>query len=77
MYDAVDKSAAAFVISFPDLMNQTRDMVQQQLRPDLGFTFNELWGSRLGAGVIGLLTNHNKMLLQRSTAEWGRGDFPL
>jgi hypothetical protein len=37
----------------------------------------ELWKCKLGAGVLGLLLNHNNMLLHRTTAEWGRGDFPL
>lgn len=77
LYDAVDKTAAQFVVSFEDLMNQIRDMVEQQQRPDQGFTCSELWASKLGAGVIALLTNHNNMLLQRSTAEWGRANFPL
>jgi hypothetical protein len=48
-------------------------MVAQQRHPGSGFTAQELWESKLGAGVIGLLTNANNMLLQRSTAEWGRG----
>lgn len=51
-----------------------RDMVPKQGNPAEGFTAKELWESKLGAGVIGLLTNANNMLLQRSTAEWGRGE---
>jgi hypothetical protein len=77
-YDAVDKSlAAGGVIAFEDLMCQLRDMVPRQARPEAGFTLQELWESKLGGGVLGLLTNANNMLLQRSTAEWNRGDFPL
>jgi hypothetical protein len=76
-YDAVDKSSARYVVSFEDLMNQIRDMVEQQQHPQQGFTCAELRASKLGSGVLGLLTNHNNMLLQRSTAEWGRGEYPL
>uniref|UniRef100_A0A383W633 EF-hand domain-containing protein n=1 Tax=Tetradesmus obliquus TaxID=3088 RepID=A0A383W633_TETOB len=76
-YEAVDKSSARYVVSFEDLMNQIRDMVGQQQQPALGFTCAELRASKLGSGVLGLLTNHNNMLLQRSTAEWGRGEYPL
>jgi hypothetical protein len=76
-YNAVDKSSARFVVSFEDLMNQIRDMVEQQQQPQRGFTCAELRASKLGPGVLGLLTNHNNMLLQRSTAEWGRGEYPL
>lgn len=76
-YDAVDKSSARFVVAFEDLINQIRDMVKQQKDPQRGFTCAELRASKLGAGVLGLLTNHNNMLLQRSTAEWGRGEYPL
>ena len=42
-----------------------------------GFTAADLRRSGLAAGVLGLLVNHNNMLLTRSTAEWGRGDWPL
>lgn len=42
-----------------------------------GFSAMDLWASKLGSGVLGLLLNHNNMLLQRTTAEWGRGDWPL
>lgn len=74
LYDAVEKSCnAGILLHFEDLMNQIRDMVSQQRNPADGFTAQELWDSKLGAGVIGLLTNANNMLLQRSTAEWGRG----
>lgn len=76
-YEAVDKSSARYVVSFEDLMNQIRDMVGQPQQPALGFTCAELRASKLGSGVLGLLTNHNNMLLQRSTAEWGRGEYPL
>jgi hypothetical protein len=78
LYDAVDKSlAAGGVLQFEDLVHQVGDMVCSQRRPELGFTLQEMWRSKLGAGVVGLLTNANNMLLQRSTAEWNRGDFPL
>lgn len=42
-----------------------------------GLTLSDLSRSGLGAGATGLLLNHNNMMLQRTTAEWGRGDFPL
>lgn len=74
LYDAAARSCTAgCLLHFEDLMNQIRDMVAQQREPGTGFTAQELWESKLGAGVIGLLTNANNMLLQRSTAEWGRG----
>ena len=74
-YDAVEK-APGCVISFEDLWAQIQDMVEPA-DPRRGFTFAELRRSQLGHGVIGLLTNHNSMLLQRTTAEWQRGEFPL
>ncbi|GLC59488.1 hypothetical protein PLESTB_001492700 [Pleodorina starrii] len=75
-YDAVEKDESSFVVGFEDLWHQVLDMTQpaNKLR---GFTSAELWRCKLGAGVIGLLLNHNNMLLHRTTAEWGRGDFPL
>lgn len=42
-----------------------------------GISMSDLQASGLGAGALGLLLNHNGMLLHRTTAEWGRGDFPL
>ena len=42
-----------------------------------GIRLADLRRTKLAQGVIGLLTNYNNMLLQRSTAEWGRGDIPL
>ena len=42
-----------------------------------GFTCSDLWRSKLGAGVLGLMLNHDNMLLQRTTAEWGRGAYAL
>lgn len=75
LYDAVQQSCKiSILLHFEDLMNQIRDMVAKQRDPATGFTAQELWDSKLGAGVIGLLTNANNMLLQRSTAEWGRGE---
>ena len=76
-YDAVDKTRCSFVVSFGDLVHQISDMVGAAAPPRAGFTASELWHSKLGAGVLGLLMNHNNMLLQRSTAEWGRGDYAL
>jgi len=77
-YDAVNKASAGYVVAFRDLMHQLQDMLGSSCRKfELGFTAGELWRSQLGAGVLGLLTNHNNMLLQRSTAEWGRGSFLL
>lgn len=75
LYDAVQRSCSGgILLHFEDLMNQIRDMVSLQRDPTQGFTAPEMWDSKLGAGVIGLLTNANNMLLQRSTAEWGRGE---
>jgi hypothetical protein len=79
LYEAVNKSSAAFVVPFPDLLNQIRDMIGV-LDPQVwirGFTGLQLRASKLGAGVVGLLTNHGNMLLQRTTSEWGRGEYPL
>ncbi len=74
-YEAVDKGSG-FCVAFEDLHAQIMDMVKPAVQ-GRGFTCGELWRCKLGAGVVGLLTNHNNMLLQRSTAEWGRGDYPL
>lgn len=75
LYDAVQRSCSGgILLHFEDLMNQIRDMVARQRHPAKGFSAQEMWDSKLGAGVIGLLTNANNMLLQRSTAEWGRGE---
>lgn len=75
LYDAVQRSCSGgMLLHFEDLMNQIRDMVARQRQPGSGFTAQEMWECKLGAGVIGLLTNANNMLLQRSTAEWGRGE---
>lgn len=75
LYDAVQRSCSGgILLHFEDLMNQIRDMVSRQRHPAKGFSAQEMWDSKLGAGVIGLLTNANNMLLQRSTAEWGRGE---
>ncbi len=75
-YDSVEKDENAFVVSFEDLWHQLLDMTQPA-QPRRGFSSAELWKCKLGAGAIGLLLNHNNMLLHRTTAEWGRGDFPL
>ncbi|KAG2448590.1 hypothetical protein HYH02_006481 [Chlamydomonas schloesseri] len=75
-YDAVEKDENTFVVSFEDLWHQLLDMTQPA-KPRRGFTSSDLWKCKLGAGAIGLLMNHNNMLLHRTTAEWGRGDFPL
>ena len=56
---------------------QVLDMVLPGLPHARGFTAQQLFKSKLGPGVLSLLTNHNNMLLQRTTAEWGRGDWPL
>lgn len=74
-YDAVDKGSM-FCISFEDLVAQVMDMVKPKDRAR-GFTCGDLRRCRLAPGVIGVLTNHNNMLLHRTTAEWGRGEFPL
>ncbi|GIL80852.1 hypothetical protein Vretimale_9435 [Volvox reticuliferus] len=75
-YDSVEKDESTFVVGFEDLWHQLLDMTQPANKRR-GFTSAELWKCKLGAGVIGLLLNHNNMLLHRTTAEWGRGDFPL
>ncbi|KAG2444842.1 hypothetical protein HXX76_001583 [Chlamydomonas incerta] len=75
-YDSVEKDENTFVVSFEDLWHQLVDMTQPA-KPRRGFTSADLWKCKLGAGAIGLLLNHNNMLLHRTTAEWGRGDFPL
>ncbi|GLI60685.1 hypothetical protein VaNZ11_002887 [Volvox africanus] len=75
-YDSVEKDESTFVVGFEDLWHQLLDMTQPANK-HRGFTSTELWKCKLGGGVIGLLLNHNNMLLHRTTAEWGRGDFPL
>lgn len=75
-YDSIEKDENTFVVSFEDLWHQLLDMTQPA-KPRRGFTSADLWKCKLGAGAIGLLLNHNNMLLHRTTAEWGRGDFPL
>lgn len=75
-YDAVEKDESTFVVGFEDLWHQLVDMTQPA-KPRVGFTAADLWRCKLGAGALGLLLNHNNMLLHRTTAEWGRGDFPL
>lgn len=69
-YECVAKGDG-FVVSFEDLWYQLVDMVKPQ-QPRLGLTCAELRKCKLGPGVVGLVTNHNNMLLQRTTAEWGR-----
>lgn len=63
-------------MAFEDLWAQVCDMAGCD-HAGRGFTAAELWGSKLGGGVLGLLTNHANMTLSRTTAEWGRGSWPL
>lgn len=80
MYDAVDRSSAGFVVPFADLVEQIYDMVglaRCEVERRRGFTSMQLRRCKLAPGVIGLLVNHGNMLLQRTTAEWGRGNYPL
>ncbi len=76
LYDQVDKSGCPYCISFEDMMCQVLDMARVA-DVERGIRLSDLRRTQLAPGVIGLLTNHNNMLLQRSTAEWGRGDIPL
>jgi len=75
-YDQVDKSECPYCISFEDMLCQVLDMARVA-DAEQGIRLADLRRTKLAQGVIGLLTNHNNMLLQRSTAEWGRGDIPL
>jgi hypothetical protein len=59
----------------PSLPYQVLDMTHPINK--MGISPTDLWKCGLGAGVLGLIINHNDMLLHRTTAEWGRGDFPL
>jgi hypothetical protein len=80
LYESVDRSSAGFVVPFPDLVEQIYDMVGLErgaAAQAKGFTSMQLRRSKLAPGVIGLLVNHGNMLLQRTTAEWGRGNYPL
>lgn len=80
LYDKVDKSECQGCIEFEDLLCQLLDMVRPK-DMSRGFTLSELRKSKLSTGIIGILTNHNNMLLRRSTSEWSRGnrgpDLPL
>ena len=80
LYDKVDKSEHQGCIEFEDLLCQLYDMVRPQ-DPSRGFTLSELRKSKLSTGIIGILTNHNHMLLRRSTSEWATSsrspDLPL
>jgi len=76
LYDQVDKSECPYCISFEDMLCQVLDMARVADVAQ-GIRLADLRRTKLAQGVVGLLTNHNNMLLQRSTAEWGRGDIPL
>ena len=80
LYDKVDKSDHQGCIEFEDLLCQLYDMVRPRDEAK-GFTLAELRRSKLASGVIGILTNHNHMLLRRSTSEWAQSnrspDLPL
>ena len=70
MYDAVYKDERTCV-SLRDLTCQVFDMVGAG-RPALegGISVGALAASKLAAGVVGLLCNHDDMMLRRSTAEF-------
>ena len=70
MYDAVYKDERTCV-SLRDLTCQVFDMVGAG-RPGLegGISVGALAASKLAAGVVGLLCNHDDMMLRRSTAEF-------
>ncbi len=59
-------------MSLPAAPSQLLDMAQPQ-RPRRGFSAADLWKCKLGGGVIGLLLNHNNMLLHR----WADGKRAL
>ena len=42
-----------------------------------GVTLSDIRKSKLGSGIFGVLTNHNDMLLRRSTAEFSKTDVPM
>ena len=42
-----------------------------------GVTLSDIRKSRLAPGIFGVLTNHNDMLLRRSTAEFSKTDVPM
>ncbi len=79
LYDKVDKSEHG-CIEFEDLLCQLLDMAQPA-DSARGFTLAELRKSKLSTGIIGILTNHNQMLLRRSTSEFSTNnrspDLPL
>ncbi|QDZ20091.1 hypothetical protein HOP50_03g26100 [Chloropicon primus] len=75
LYDKVDKSEHQGCIEFEDLLCQLYDMARPK-DPARGFTLSELRKSKLCTGIIGILTNHNHMLLRRSTSEWATGNSP-
>ena len=72
LYDQVDKSEHQGCIEFEDFLCQLYDMARPK-DISLGFTLSDLRKSKLSTGIIGILTNHNHMLLRRSTAEWASG----
>ena len=42
-----------------------------------GVTLSDIRKSKLAPGIFGVLTNHNDMLLRRSTAEFSKSDVPM
>ena len=59
-----------------DLLCQLYDMVQP-LDSNRGFSLTDLKRCKLGTGVINLIFNHGDGMRSRTTAEWGKGDYPL
>lgn len=76
LYDLIDKEGVPYCISFEDTICQIMDMAKVT-DIDTGMTKRALKKCGLAPGIVGLLTNHANMLVQRSTAEWGRGDLPI
>lgn len=83
LYDQIWKDEAT-CISFEDLVCQVYDMagkppprgIGRGLGVD-GVTLSDIRKSRLAPGIFGILTNHNDMLLRRSTAEFSKTDVPM
>eukprot|EP00232_Nephroselmis_pyriformis_P026585 CAMPEP_0182855596 /NCGR_PEP_ID=MMETSP0034_2-20130328/1944_1 /TAXON_ID=156128 /ORGANISM="Nephroselmis pyriformis, Strain CCMP717" /LENGTH=361 /DNA_ID=CAMNT_0024986587 /DNA_START=15 /DNA_END=1098 /DNA_ORIENTATION=+ len=67
-YQQVDKSGGC--IAFDDFFCQITDMCDPE-DPFQGITQRDVSTGGLGAGIIGLVVNHNNMLLQRTTADGG------
>jgi hypothetical protein len=71
MYECVWKDPSVGCVSCEDLTTQIFDMAGCG---EDGISFSSLKKSKLANGIIGILCNHDDMLLRRSTAEFSEGN---